>query len=274
MNPDMLIIDEPSMGLAPSLVKDIAAAINKLEEKISLIVADQNLTFILSIADRIYIMDGGRIKRSGTKCRESKRRNREISRVINLSDTDENSAMKLAFASKDALLEDTEAGAHRFEQEYHGCAQCALAALMDTFPQIRNPEAFRAASGLGGGVGLSTEGTCGALAGGVLAIGLFFGRELEAFGDPESKRFTAYRLAKRLQDRFAAEYGSGICAGIQQQVMGRSYPLYDPEAFKIFVQDGGHSHKCPQVVGRGARWAAEILLEELEAAGTDLEFSP
>ncbi|MBS3755832.1 MAG: ABC transporter ATP-binding protein [Desulfobacterales bacterium] len=67
MNPDMLIIDEPSEGLAPSLVKDIAAAINKLEEKISLIVADQNLAFILSIADRIYIMDGGRIKRSGTK---------------------------------------------------------------------------------------------------------------------------------------------------------------------------------------------------------------
>ncbi|MCF8025021.1 MAG: ABC transporter ATP-binding protein [Desulfobacteraceae bacterium] len=67
MNPDLLIIDEPSEGLAPSLVKDIAAAINKLEEKISLVVADQNLAFILSIADRIYIMDGGRIKRAGTK---------------------------------------------------------------------------------------------------------------------------------------------------------------------------------------------------------------
>ncbi len=65
MNPDMLIIDEPSEGLAPFLVKDIAAAINKLEEKISLLVADQNLGFVLDIADKIYIMDSGQIKLSG-----------------------------------------------------------------------------------------------------------------------------------------------------------------------------------------------------------------
>jgi branched-chain amino acid transport system ATP-binding protein len=67
MNPHMLILDEPSEGLAPSLVKDIAAAINRLEEKIALLVADQNLGFVLSIADHIYIMDAGRVKLSGTK---------------------------------------------------------------------------------------------------------------------------------------------------------------------------------------------------------------
>jgi branched-chain amino acid transport system ATP-binding protein len=67
MNPDMLILDEPSEGLAPSLIKDIAEAINKLEEKIALLVADQNLGFVLSIADHIYIMDAGRVKLSGTK---------------------------------------------------------------------------------------------------------------------------------------------------------------------------------------------------------------
>lgn len=67
MNPDMLIIDEPSEGLAPSLVKDIADAINKLEEKICLLVADQNLAFVLNIADKIYIMDAGQVKRSGNR---------------------------------------------------------------------------------------------------------------------------------------------------------------------------------------------------------------
>ena len=67
MNPDMLIIDEPSEGLAPFLVKDIAKAINKLEEEISLMVADQNLGFVLSIADKIYIMDSGRIRLSGSR---------------------------------------------------------------------------------------------------------------------------------------------------------------------------------------------------------------
>jgi branched-chain amino acid transport system ATP-binding protein len=67
MNPDMLIIDEPSEGLAPFLVNDIADAINRLEESIALLVADQNLNFVLRIADRIYIMDSGRIRRTGAR---------------------------------------------------------------------------------------------------------------------------------------------------------------------------------------------------------------
>lgn len=67
MNPELLIIDEPSEGLAPALVKDIAEAINKLEEKISLLIADQNLGFVMNIADKTYIMDAGRVKLSGSK---------------------------------------------------------------------------------------------------------------------------------------------------------------------------------------------------------------
>ncbi|KXB09047.1 hypothetical protein AKJ60_01110 [candidate division MSBL1 archaeon SCGC-AAA385M11] len=67
MNPDLLIIDEPSEGLAPFLVRDIASTINRIEESISIIVADQNLSFIMSIADKYYIMDGGSIQLSGGK---------------------------------------------------------------------------------------------------------------------------------------------------------------------------------------------------------------
>ena len=129
--------------------------------------------------------------------------------------------MKAPYDSREAFLEDTAEKAHRFEKIYHGCAQSVVAALMENFPQIRNPEAFRAASGLAGGIGLSIEGSCGALAGGTMALGLAFGRKLDAFDDPEGKRFTAYRLGKRLYDRFAAEYGSCICREIQRNVMGR-----------------------------------------------------
>lgn len=182
--------------------------------------------------------------------------------------------MKLAFASKNELLEKTSEKAHQFEEVYHGCAQCALGALMETFPEIRDPDAFRAATGLAGGVGLSTEGSCGALAGGTLAIGLFFGRKLEDFADSEGRRFTSYRLAKLLQNRFKEEYGSGICGEIQKHVLGRAYRLYIPEEFDLFVKNGGHSHKCPEVVGLAARWAAEIILEQLEASGETLEYSP
>jgi C_GCAxxG_C_C family probable redox protein len=180
--------------------------------------------------------------------------------------------MKLFFASEAALLDEAERRGHQYEACYHGCAQCALAALMDVFPEIRSPSAFRAASGMAGGIGLSIAGSCGALAGGVMAASLVFGRELDHLADPEGLRFTAYRLAGRLQERFEDGYGSGICSRIQEQTMGRSYPLHDPEQFDQFVKDGGHSRYCPQVVGKGARWAAEIILEELKAAGVPLEF--
>ncbi|NIO16935.1 MAG: ATP-binding cassette domain-containing protein [Deltaproteobacteria bacterium] len=65
-NPEMLLIDEPSEGLAPSIVKEIARIITRLkEEKLSMLIADQNLPFVLTVADRIFIMDNGHIKASG-----------------------------------------------------------------------------------------------------------------------------------------------------------------------------------------------------------------
>ena len=66
LNPDLLLIDEPSEGLAPKIVHDIAEIINTIQEYgISLLVADQNLPFVEKIADRVYVMDKGEIKLSG-----------------------------------------------------------------------------------------------------------------------------------------------------------------------------------------------------------------
>lgn len=67
-NPTLLLIDEPSEGLAPSIVKEIALIIARLkEEALSMLIADQNLSFVLAVADRIYIMDNGQIITSGKK---------------------------------------------------------------------------------------------------------------------------------------------------------------------------------------------------------------
>ncbi|RLI82384.1 ABC transporter ATP-binding protein [Archaeoglobales archaeon] len=66
LNPDLLIIDEPSEGLAPTIVHGIAETIAKIRENgLSIFVADQNLPFVEKIADRIYVMDRGEIKLSG-----------------------------------------------------------------------------------------------------------------------------------------------------------------------------------------------------------------
>ena len=66
LNPQLLLIDEPSEGLAPSIVHNIVEIIQKIKEKgVSILVADQNLPFVEKIADRVYVMDRGEIVLSG-----------------------------------------------------------------------------------------------------------------------------------------------------------------------------------------------------------------
>ena len=66
-HPKLLMLDEPSMGLAPILVEqvfDIIAALHKAVTTILLV--EQNAEMALSIADRAYVMETGRITLSGT----------------------------------------------------------------------------------------------------------------------------------------------------------------------------------------------------------------
>ena len=60
-NPKVLILDEPTEGIQPSIIKDIARALNKLkaQRKFSLVVSEQVLSFAMEIADRFLIMEKG-----------------------------------------------------------------------------------------------------------------------------------------------------------------------------------------------------------------------
>lgn len=61
-NPDLLLLDEPSEGLAPRIIEEIAGVLQELRrEGMTLLVAEQNLALGLSIADRVLIMDAGQI---------------------------------------------------------------------------------------------------------------------------------------------------------------------------------------------------------------------
>jgi len=64
--PRVLILDEPTEGIQPSIVKDIARALNRLkkERNFALIVSEQVLTFTLEIADRFLIIEKGRFVHS------------------------------------------------------------------------------------------------------------------------------------------------------------------------------------------------------------------
>ena len=60
--------------------------------------------------------------------------------------------MKIPEKPKEIILSEAESKGYEFERKYHGCAQCVLGPLMEIF-DMKEPEAFKAATGLGGGVG-------------------------------------------------------------------------------------------------------------------------
>ena len=65
-NPKILLMDEPSMGLSPLLVSEIFSIIKELQKAgITILLVEQNAKMALSIADRAYVLENGRITISG-----------------------------------------------------------------------------------------------------------------------------------------------------------------------------------------------------------------
>jgi branched-chain amino acid transport system ATP-binding protein len=67
LNPRLLLLDEPSQGLAPLIVKEVFRIIASMRsEGISVLVVEQNVRVSLAIADRAYVLDDGKIVYSGS----------------------------------------------------------------------------------------------------------------------------------------------------------------------------------------------------------------
>ena len=65
-DPDLLMLDEPTIGLAPVIIEDISAAIERLhEEGLTIFLAEQNSTFALKHAERLSLIETGEIELTG-----------------------------------------------------------------------------------------------------------------------------------------------------------------------------------------------------------------
>jgi branched-chain amino acid transport system ATP-binding protein len=65
-DPKLLVMDEPSAGLSPLLVKEVLRVLGGLRERgLSLLIAEQNIGF-LEVATRVFVLEGGRIRFSGS----------------------------------------------------------------------------------------------------------------------------------------------------------------------------------------------------------------
>ncbi len=126
-----------------------------------------------------------------------------------------------------------------FESKKHNCSESAFLALNEVLDGGLEPQnAAHIATGLGGGLGAS-GGTCGALTGSVLALGLL------ANEDPDiPRKETIYPMAAKLQEDFRERFGSCCCRDLTKD-MG----------------DEQRSH-CSTITAEAAALCAAMLLEK------------
>jgi branched-chain amino acid transport system ATP-binding protein len=67
LKPRLMLLDEPSFGLAPLIVRDLFKILSQInrEEKVSILVVEQNAQLALELADQAYVIETGRIVMSG-----------------------------------------------------------------------------------------------------------------------------------------------------------------------------------------------------------------
>jgi urea transport system ATP-binding protein len=75
--PKVLLLDEPTEGIQPSIIKDIARALNDIRRlrEITIVVSEQVLSFAMDVADRLFVIEGGQL------VHESERENIDAARI-------------------------------------------------------------------------------------------------------------------------------------------------------------------------------------------------
>jgi arsenite methyltransferase len=110
-----------------------------------------------------------------------------------------------------------------FESGRH-CAEAVSKTILEIFSSRPAESAVRCAAGFGGGIAGTFEEVCGALSGGVLALGLLLGRS-----EPDANRITLGELTRQFRQRFISEFGSSHCATLRNGFAQKNDPLACPK---------------------------------------------
>ena len=163
--------------------------------------------------------------------------------------------------SSDSFLDYIEEETAKSAAEIRGCAPRCLSPLMkylNLADQTTIEVLQKAALPLSGGI-VQGYGTCGALLGGIMAIGiaLFDGKVEDA---PREKMMVLNEECRKYYRIFEKEIGHARCFDIRQAGLGRCFDTADPGEYDRFVEAGGHE-LCAKVVAKAARLAANLILE-------------
>jgi C_GCAxxG_C_C family probable redox protein len=147
--------------------------------------------------------------------------------------------------------------AWEYDKHFGYCPQCVLAAVKETVDAGITDEIIRSTFPAAGGGALLGVGTCGALLGGILALGCKSGRTRDQFGKNVSKR--SLFAAKELIIRFQEKYGGVSCNDVQNKFEGCTFDMWNEKASKDFGNTHCKKIICPQLAGDVAKWTVELL---------------
>jgi len=144
--------------------------------------------------------------------------------------------------------------AMKYELDYGCCPQCVLATVQEVIGIVDN-QTVKASHGLSGGGGLTGEGVCGALSGGLLALSAKYGRDRDKLD--KGRYINNFKKARELTERFRREFGGLTCKELQQKFTGRTYDMWDAGEYKAF--DDARGRQCANATGTVTRWVVEML---------------
>jgi C_GCAxxG_C_C family probable redox protein len=155
--------------------------------------------------------------------------------------------------TKTALADEVYEKAVSYELDYGCCPQCVLRSIQETVG-IVDDQTIKASHGLSGGGGLMGQGTCGALAGGLMALSAKRGRDPDKFH--KGRFINNFTKCRELVEKFRQEFNGTTCAELQKNFTGKSYDMWDAKEYAQFDKDRGL--KCANATGTVARWVVEM----------------
>ncbi len=174
--------------------------------------------------------------------------------------------------TKEEIIKKADELGVEYEAKYKGCGECTFLAIinalrwggLEIIPKDIEDRLFSGVSLLTAGVCMTGEGTCGAVASSVMAIGLALGipRDTE---DAGAMHRAGVNIRDTLLAKYYQEYNSIICKDVQRKYFGKSWDLTSDEMTREFlsITDG-----C--TIRQTAAWATEIILDEFERGNVRL----
>jgi C_GCAxxG_C_C family probable redox protein len=156
--------------------------------------------------------------------------------------------------NKTVLADEVYESAVCYELDYGCCPQCVLTAIQEAVGLV-DDQTIKASHGLSGGGGLMGQGTCGALAGGLMALSVKRGRDREKFN--KGRFINNFSKGRELVEKFRQEFDGITCEDLQKNFTGKTYDMWNPKEYSQFDKERGM--KCAHASGTVARWVIEML---------------